>query len=376
MSAAVAGGGGDQQDSGLGPLWLLIGLAVGIVSLWVAFHTYIVKGYFDLKLLEISLINFFTDQLGDVRTLILSVNPASVSYDKLANVAGAIGEYIKIPSALLLFLFAALLYFKSSVSHFQRSYSMKSLLNFVVKLWPQNKPGLMLDLISEDILVGPWAMSMHPMQFAKRYRLLKEKLEASVEGQLSRESKVTVSLVKSRANRLFAMQLGQPWRGVDKLKPHARALYAAFAAKAARDSQSSRLFLEALARSWENGKINFRGAEALLLKYKNDPYVAEVANKHGYELTVLASLLQLARTDGVLSSADFLWLKPIDRRLWFMLNNVGRQTANVEAAGPFAHWLAEKELGRKIMTPMIEEATNALEEAVQAMKYTRDEEKA
>ncbi len=53
--------------------------------------------------------------------------------------------------------------------------------------------------------------------------------------------------------------------------------------------------------------------------------------------------------DGVQASADFLWLKPIDRRLWYMLNTVGRQTPFAEVAGPYAHWLAEREMGKRIL---------------------------
>ena len=57
---------------------------------------------------------------------------------------------------------------------------------------------------------------------------------------------------------------------------------------------------------------------------------------------LIASLLEMARIDGVLASAEFLWLKPVDRRMWYMLNCVGRQTAVAEIAGLFAHWQAEK----------------------------------
>jgi intracellular multiplication protein IcmP len=87
-------------------------------------------------------------------------------------------------------------------------------------------------------------------------------------------------------------------------------------------------------------------------------------------LTVMASMLEAARLDGVLSSAEFLWLKPIDRQLWFMLNSVGRWTAVVEVGGPFAHWLAEKEIGRPIKTPLVDQATKALEIAMQEIVYT------
>ena len=48
---------------------------------------------------------------------------------------------------------------------------------------------------------------------------------------------------------------------------------------------------------------------------------------------------------------------------------MGRQTPFVEAAGPFAHWQAEKQLGRAIRSPMIEEAIAGLELAVSEVKF-------
>lgn len=366
------GGGGGERDTGTGLIWIMVGTIVLVAVIWFAGHTLIVEGFFKLKLFEISIVNFFTDELSNVRSVILNTNPATVPFNSLGVYAAAVNRYLTIPFAIILLLFALLLYSKSSVSRFKNNYTMRTLLQFGTKLWPQTKPGLEIDLIKEDIAKGPWAMARNPMEFAKNYRLLQEKAAEFVEGRLRKEAQITVTLIKSRANRIFTIQLGNLWQDVDHLKPHARALYAAFAAKAARDAKTSRELLEKIANSWKAGKVDFSYAEPVLAKYRNDPHVVEITKRHAYEFTVMASVLQLARTDGVLPTADFLWLKPIDRRLWFILNDIGRQTASVEAAGIFAHWLAEKELGRKIKTPMVEQATKALDVAIQDIKYIPD----
>ena len=101
----------------------------------------------------------------------------------------------------------------------------------------------------------------------------------------------------------------------------------------------------------------------------------KVVEGNAYVLTVMASMIMAARADGVQASADFLWLKPLDRRLWYVLNSMGRQTPYTEAAGVYAHWLAEKEAGRKLIIPMIEMATNALEIALKELIYHPDEPK-
>ena len=122
-----------------------------------------------------------------------------------------------------------------------------------------------------------------------------------------------------------------------------------------------------------NGKLNFSGTEALLQKHLNHKLVQKVIQEHAYELTTMASMLAAARLDGVQASADFLWLKPLDRRLWYTLNTIGRQTPFAEVAGIFAHWLAEKEAGRKLLVPIVDEATKALEIALKEVIYRPDE---
>ena len=52
-----------------------------------------------------------------------------------------------------------------------------------------------------------------------------------------------------------------------------------------------------------------------------------------------------------------------------MLNSMGRQTACVEVAGPFAHLLAENKVGHRIKSPMIDCAVIALEGAIQEVIY-------
>lgn len=365
----VAPGGGEQKDPGTGVVWIIFGSVVFLFFIWWSAHTFIVKAILDFKLFELSIIQFFTDELSNVAFTLQHVDPSRINEAQIFTITTAIGSYFRYPAVLIIGLFGVLLYSRSSVSYFKHIYSMKTLLDNVIKLWPQSKPVVGVDLIKEDIDKGPWAMSMSPMQFAKRYHLLRVTEMVNSADQLSRQAQLVAKVIRTRANRIFATQLGREWQGVDRLPPHYKALYAVFAAKASRDSAGARDLLMALSDSFNSGKINYALANPLLQKYRDNKFVTEVVGLHAYELTVMAALLRLARTDGVISSAEFLWLKTIDRRLWFVLNSVGRQTAVVEAAGPFAHWLAENELGRRIKTPMVEVASQALDEAIQMIKY-------
>jgi intracellular multiplication protein IcmP len=246
---------------------------------------------------------------------------------------------------------------------------MKLLLNFGIQNFPQISATAKADLVHQDLTKGPWAMAMAPMAFAKRYKLLKEKIPVVSEMSLMKDAKIKVTVVRSKASRVFVMQLGKLWKGVEALPPHTKALFAAFAARAARDADASRKLLDKLALSFHSGKLDFAGVDNLIKKYGNEKIVVEAISKHAYVLTAMAALLEKARMDGVLSTADFLWLKAVDRKLWFMLNCIGRQTAFTEISGPFAHWLAEREVGRSLKIPVIDKAIDALDEAIQNIIY-------
>jgi len=167
------------------------------------------------------------------------------------------------------------------------------------------------------------------------------------------------------------MQLGPLFAGTQRLPPYMKALFAAFAARLNGDTKGGEMLKQLNLSS--TTQLNFEGVDALLKKHEGTKLVQQILSGHSYMLTVMASMLEGARQDGVQAASDFLWLKPIDRRLWYVLNNVGRQTPWCEAAGVFAHWIAEKEIGRGLRIPMVEEATNALELALKDIIYKPDD---
>jgi len=287
-------------------------------------------------------------------------------------VASIVGGYFKWPVAAILFICAAYISTKDVSRKYRKTYDMKLFLKCEQKVWPHASPVVKMDLIDVPITKGPWAMSVQPMEFAKRNNLLVEEIKALHEGQLSKEQAVTVTLSQGQANKYFSLQLGPLWQGLEKAPMHVKALFVIFHSRADNDVALSDKFLEQISRSSLSGKLDFSGVDALVKKYAKTDLTKKVCAKHAYMLTVMTAMLDLGRTSGVLASADFLWLKPVDRRLWYMLNNVGRWTSFTEVAGPRAHYFAEIELGRKIVSPMIEEAGRSLNEAIKEIAYKSD----
>lgn len=367
---------GGQGDHSAGIIWSVAAIFVAIGVIWFVFKNQIISFYLKIKLYELDFLSIFSSHHFDqLRLTIISAlsNPGKVGFNDLVNLGTAVGDFLRFPFIILLIVLAFVVYFGNVTRVFKRTYNMKDFVKLEKGTWPQISPVVDLDLIKTDIDTGPWAMAMTPIQFCKRYKLLEEIRPKRRAGISDKDwNKIEVILKRGEANRVFALQLGQLWKGTDKLPPHIKALFAVFAARINADSKEAARILVQLAAS-STGKFNFSGVNELLKKHENTKPVQKIVQSHAYTLTVMASMLAGAREDGVQASADFLWLKPLDRRLWYTLNTVGRQTPFVEVAGVFAHWIAEKEARRKILVPMVEEATKGLGIALKEIIYRPDE---
>jgi len=363
---------GQSQDSGLGPIWVLILLFIVAATTWYYAHTFIVALIFQVKLFQAEAINFFTNQLTETILTIKTTSPADVDWHQVQLVSTQIGNYVRFPVIAMLVGLASILYFSNVKMKFKKTYTMKQLADQENLNWPQIMPTVNIDLIKEDINKGPWAMGTQPLTFAKKYQLLRIE-QPKFRRSFREEALPDVTVIKGKARQVFIMQLGQLWRGPDALPAHMKLLFAVFGARANHDRKDVRKLLDQVNRSTLSGKLNFSGAEPLLRKHYNSKVVQRVLQRHAYVYTVMASMLAISRDDGVFPTAEFLWLKPLDRRLWYILNSVGRQTPYSEGAGPFAHWLAENKLRRRSISPMVEQAVIGLEAAVKEVKYREDE---
>lgn len=257
-----------------------------------------------------------------------------------------------IPLASIFGFYAFRVWNKNPSKGLRRIHDRVSLIKSEVKIWPWIAPVVELDLVKESIDEGKWAMAKMPVDFAKKYRLL--------DGR---------EINKLRTEKLFASQLGKLWEGPDKLPRHARALLACFIAQACRDKDGAREGLKTLAVTVPTGKPDYDFADGLLKKHMNDERIQHIFKNHAYVITVMSAMLELARTNGVLPPAYFVWLRPLNRTMWYALNNVGRRTPFSEVAGIHAHYLAEKVAGHRIERPYVVEAGKALERALREYKF-------
>ncbi len=375
---AQGGGGGGGGDAGsLDFFWGIVILVAALIAIWYFGKDYISAAVLQVRYYEIIAITFVLDGIGkglsffnlpapntyDLHELaaFIKSNSGAVTFSRLAEISTQVGDYIRYPGAIILGGLAMITFFTHVTAKFKSTLNMKSLRKLEQENWPQITPVVKLDLVKEDIDEGPWAMSQTPMQFCKKNDLLLEEVK---------DGKTIAVLQKGVAYRVFSLQVGPAWNGnIQSLPVHVRALLAVFVARANRDSKAASDLLIQIAQSSAHGKLNFAGVDQLLAKNINFKPAQKCLSMHAFVTTLMASMLVLGRTDGVLATSDFLWLKPLDRRLWYMLNSVGRQTAVAEVAGPFAHWLAEKEMKYPLKVPMIEEAVTGLQAAIDDVLY-------
>jgi len=357
------------NDNSLTAFWIILLIFVTLGAIWYLAHAYIVAFVFKVKLIEADVIGLFTDKLSRLVTALKTVPVQNVTIEQLIQVSSKVGSYLSYPIAAILTGLALWLYMGNKTLRFRKTYSMTDLVNAESVNWPVVYPVLGVDLVKTDLREGPWAMAMNPLEFAKKYQLLRLEHLPSSKRVLKHQAMPTAVLNKGEAKKVFILQLGQTWQGIDALNLHTKFLFAAFAAKINRDGKAAANLLEQINRSANGKELNFSGYEALLKKYANTAPVQKIIASYGYVYTVMAAMISKAREDGVFSTAEFLWLKPRDRRLWYVLNSIGRQTPFTEIAGPFAHWLVEARLGRKIMAPMVDEAVMALDTAIKEIKY-------
>jgi intracellular multiplication protein IcmP len=365
-----------QQQSGddsMAPVWGIV-LLFGIIAIvWFSAHAYIVSFIFTINIFQAKLVALvlgpttLSNEIYAMKTL----DPSMVQWSDLVNYTTRVANYTRYPICLFLCVLAIILYRSDVTQRYHHAHDMRTLRAQEQANWPCIMPIIKQDLAKIDISTGPWAMALSPLEFARKYELLKKEdplLDGVVSGQ-----EMTAGIRRVDAKRIFTLQLGAMWEGFDRCPMHVRAIAAVFMSRINRDRKGATDILAALDKSSVTGKPDYTVANAALAKFQGTELVQEIVTKHAYVLTVLASLLQASRQDGVVPSAEFLWLKTVDRRLWYMLNCVGRQTPFAEVAGPFAHWRAEQAMHRRSLVPMIDEAIKALEIAVKEVKLSAKE---
>jgi intracellular multiplication protein IcmP len=341
--------GGSQQggDENSEVMIVIASLMIAFAG-WYLLHAKIAGFVLGLRQLEVALISLGTSKLDPIADWMRVIDRRVVTLSDLGTVSTLVGSYVRWIAVPVLAYMGVRLYRRSPTEKFKTVHTCDSLPLAVAHLYPWMKISTKLDFGRMDPDVGPWAYAKTERGFAREYKIWNERGEYNPD----------------RAAEVFAQQLGTPWIGYTNLKPHAKALFAMLAARVNKDFGTSDDLLKQLAESAANGKVDYTGVDELAAKHKDTKLVRRVIDQHAYESTVLMQMLDRAR--GGATGKDylppnwFLWLKGVDRRLWYALSDVGRQTFHVESAGVAAHWLAERMRKKALQMPFVQTAVDGL----------------
>lgn len=281
----------------------------------------------------------------------------SLSADGVAAVERGIMSYLRWPFAAV---FGAIAYYTMYVSprnKFKTQHNLESFIKVQAGMWPVISP----------------IVKFNPMKFSARAPgdPVPDKMPLFAEALSPEEwiafHRITVTNNipdRDATRRAFLLQLGPRWTGsFSGLPIYMKALIAACALKGSQRREESDNMLGRIALCWSsNGKLNLDAKlaseiEGLIRDEKVGGQALAVANQHAYRTTAMLEMLRWARSrGGVLSPAQFLWLRGTDRNLWYALNNLGRRAFLMEGAGALAHFMAEQNAHKPLPIPRIDTA--------------------
>lgn len=311
------------------PIMILAAIIVGCAAVifWHLKHEAITQRLLIWKAYEVIPISYLSDTAGALQgRLVLYFRYARVMTFKEVFILGwQIGAfYVVVPISLSAWI--AWKAMRHPVVLATRVHTIQSLLEVQSKSFSAVAPILLRDL-SEDSS-PEWASSLHPEEWVAEHGLIvNERLEID------------------RARELLIGQLGKPVKSLSKLKPHEKALFAIFGLRVFfKDTKASQALIDALNYSAINlkSKPNFALAREAFARCAGAKPAQKWLLKHSYPRTLLMALLIESRQTGVLPSSNFIWLKPLDRALWYPLNTAGRKVPFMEAAGVFNQMQAEE----------------------------------
>lgn len=367
----MAAGKPGESEQGV-TIVLLMGLLAAIgYGVWYFFHAQIIEILRAVRWGELRAVSGFAPTMlmpdgthiapAQLADWLGSAQADHLSWDQMAALSKTIvPQFLRWPCAVLLLALAGLAHGYAPRRKLRHVFKLEDLIKIQSLAWP---------VITPITKINPAAGPQRAPGDA-----LPEKLPLFAES-LSPEEFVAFNHIpvvgrmvdREAATRAFTRQLGPRWQGWDKLPTHYRALAAVFAIKGARQREEADKLIGDIARCWSpgaglvlTGKVSAR-VDQILRDPKWGGEAAKIMAGHAFAIPGMFRLLIWARErGGVLAPATFLWLRGVDRSLWYPLNNAGRRTFHPEAAGAAAHYYAEKFLRRPLSIPKVQGAVDAL----------------
>lgn len=141
----------------------------------------------------------------------------------------------------------------------------------------------------------------------------------------------------------------------DRFSPTGKVIFALLCAYASGDRsgyERARDQLNHSCRGAKSGMANLTVAQWLFDKHRDNAMARKLFAVHHWEYTYLYALFIEAKKMGKVTHAEFLWLKPMNRILFYVLNTVGRFTPHTESAAAFSQYAFERACSKAGRLPL------------------------
>jgi intracellular multiplication protein IcmP len=361
----------DQGSDIPGFVVALIALAVLAVLTWLLAHAAMVSLWLWVKSGEIAAIRFFDfPDPGRFRHLAHALATVRVEHlqarVRLATVSAVnqrIGRYIGPVCALPILIFA-LIVFRARQKRL-RGFTTEEVVEAIQERYPWGRYWN-LNIHAMDPHSGPFALALRPWDLARQ-------LDAA---RWEPEGGDHLGLRPERFAAYYTEQMGSD--DLRHLHPAVTALVTAILPQVTGDGKTTYARLAHLTRrATDDRKDPLRGVREMTAKdvpwkqtEEESAVWREISGMHHYARGQVLALVARARENGLLPPVWMLWLKGVDRDLYYALQSLGNGggMAFVEGAGILAHYRAEKAAGRALVAPEIEDAVAGIEAALKQVR--------
>jgi intracellular multiplication protein IcmP len=347
----------------------LIAVVALAVIAWLLGHSLLIDLWIWAKSLEISAIQvIFPHRFVHLARALATVRAehlqAKVHFATVSTVNQRIGRYIG-PVCALPILFFALITFRARQKRLKH-YTTEEVVEAMAERYPWGRYWN-LNIHTQNPHQGPFALAKRPWDLARE--LGAAYWESVQSDQLIFHAEPFASY--------FTDQLGSD--ELAHLHPAVTALvYAILPQAATGDGKTTYDRLAELTRwATDDRKDLLRKVREIQPhKLRWSPSSEEwalwqgLSSQHYFARTQFLALVAKARSTGLLPPVWLLWLKGIDRHLYYAVQSLGNGggMAFVEGAGILAHYRAERAEGRALVHPRIEEAVTGIEAALRQVR--------
>lgn len=319
---------------------------------------------------------------------------STLTWGEMERILNYAGKWARWPFGILLAVMALAAWFMGRTDGLVRRFNMESLLKNNAESFPCLRPvvGRGKELLSpESYDRGLWRVARSPVQFAVKHKLLLSEEGKSYNaddvlsnglGDAGKNAFGHAVFDEAGAGKVFRDQLGAEFSGVENLSPLRKSLAAAFLAYADGNKKEAVNLLDEMSSAYheKDGQAECsiltdkdfqKKTDELFKRHGNVLKGALLARHNRYEMTWFMALLYRARQKGVLASSQFLFLRPLDRPLWYALNECGGRVGWPEAFAPWTHYQAEEAAGKSMDKPQTDRAVASLKAALDAQGWLK-----